>query len=312
MPKLDLNKAFATQNTEDRKKIANSATTLLTAGGTDFNNDKSLLDVKSIKLDRIVEREINDFAQDNIDSLAHSIEQYGLINPISVVHDELKDTYTISSGHRRYKAMCQLHQEYPDYKDYENIDCAVYELTSDKFKLKQGIPYISKEQEQGIYRDSNLESRQLSYSDVAHQIRHLVEKFDDPIYIQKLRENALKNGVKTRNADFDKAKLIINVLSTQKYSGWKRESIRMYVKIYENHREDLMDAIESGEMKVSAAYKSMIEEQNLSRKRKTNKIIELSRAVESIKKESESREYSKEEKTQIREIVETLLGLIEN
>lgn len=313
MPKVDLNNAFATQSTPERKKVAANATSIWTSGGINFNESKSLLNVISLKLSEILTRENNNFSQDNIESLAYSIEKYGLINPISVVHDEEKDTYTITSGHRRYAALCLLHEWYPSEKDYESVDCSVYELTSDEHKLQLGLPYISKEQEEGIYRDSNLETRQLTYSEVAYEIRHIIERFDDPEYLEKLRKRAAKNGTKTKaNTYFDKAKLTLDVLSTQNYSGWKKETVREYIKIWENERHDLIEAIEQGNMKVSAAYKMMIAEQNLSRDRKTNKLTGLTKAVDAIRKEAENKDYSLDEQKEIYEMAQYLLSLVKD
>lgn len=273
--------------------------------------DKASLNIKPLDINKIRTRRKNNFSQENIESLAYSIEKYGLINPISVVHDKKKDTYTIVSGHRRYLALRQLHKQYPSEKDYEFVDCSVYELTDDKKKLKQGLPYISKEQEEGIYRDSNLETRQLTYSEVASEIRHIVERFEDPDYLDKLRKKAAKKGVKTKaNTYFDKAKLTLDVLSTQNYSGWKKETIREYIKIWEAEREDLLEAIENGTMKVSAAYKLIIDDNCLSRDRKTNKLSGLTKAVEALKIEAETKEYSDEEQEEIYQMAQYLLSLV--
>lgn len=309
MPKINLNNAFATQSTPERKKLASDATALMTGGGIDFNTDKSLLNVKSLKLSEVLPREINEFNQENVESLADSIKEYGLISPISVVHDDVNNTYTISSGHRRYAAMCLLHEWEPNNKDYETIDCSVYELTDDKMLLAQGIPYISREQEEGIYRDSNLESRQLTYTDVAHQIRYIVKKFDDEEYVAKLRQRAEAKGIKTR-VDYDKAKLIMSVLSTQQYSGWKKETIRQYLKICESQRQDLIEGVESGQIKVSVAYKTMIQEQNRKRNRKTNKIIALRKAVSDFVKEASKKEYTEDECNEIKKMIGQLEELL--
>ena len=169
MPKVDIKAALSTEETEtaNRRSMARKATSALLGGSGVFGMDEftlvSKLSVQSIPYIKIREREVNEFSDTaDIRSLAESIKLYGLINPLSVVHHTEDDTYVISAGHRRFKAITLLRNDYPDTDRYNNIDCAVYEITDDEFKLKQGLPYISKEQEVGIYLDSNLENRQLT------------------------------------------------------------------------------------------------------------------------------------------------------
>ncbi len=313
MPKVNINSAFAARSMTDegRKKAASHATNLMTAGFDSVILDRSRLDVRSIPIEKIRPREVNEFSITNIESLAESIRIYGLINPLSVVHHEDEDIYYISSGHRRYEALKLLHNTYPADEAYSNIDCAVYEMTTDAFKLAQGLPYITPEQEAGIYRDSNLENRQLTYTEVAHHIRYLVNRFEDPEYVEKLRAHAEEMGVPTRAADFDKAKLIAQVLSESRYEGWNRETIRQYLKVQEAGREDLLDLIEDGSITVFRAYKTAIAETNKSRNRKTNKISALKKSVNAVMKEAETRKYSEAERDTVRQLIEQLKEILE-
>ena len=311
MPKININSAFNQTSMADdnRKKAANNATSFLTSGV--FENDKSKLDVKSVPIEKLRPRETNEFEQTGIDKLAQSIRLYGLINPLSVVYHEEEDVYIISSGHRRYLALKQLHEEYPNDDTYKHIDCAVYEVTTDRFKLAQGLPYITPEQEEGIYRDSNLENRQLTYSEVARQIRYLVKKFDDEDYVDRLRARAKEQGVITRLADYNKTKLILSVLSESHYDGWKTETIRQYLKIVESGQEELLDAIENNEMTVYAAYKKVVLDANQTRKRKTNRLPGLKKKVTEFAREAETRKYTDQELNQIQELISTLQVILD-
>lgn len=313
MPKANINSAFASRAMADegRKKSASHATSIMTAGFDSLVLDRSKLDVRSIPIEKIRPREVNDFSITNIDSLAESIRFYGLINPLSVVHHPDEDIYVISSGHRRYEALKRLHSEYPNDEAFSSIDCAVYEITTDSFKLAQGLPYISPEQEEGIYRDSNLENRQLTYTEVARHIRYLVHRFEDADYVAKLRAHAEELGVPTRAADYDKAKLIMQVLSESRYEGWNRETIRQYLKVQEAGREDLLDLIEDGSITVFRAYKTAIAETNKSRNRKTNKIAALKKSVNAVLKESETRTYTEAEKDTVKQLIRTLEEILE-
>ena len=263
-------------------------------------------------IEKIKPRNINEFADTDTDSLAESIRLCGLINPLSVVYHEKEDIYIISSGHRRYAALKSLHEQYPDVDDYKTIDCSVYEVTDDEFRLSQGLPYISSEQEEAIYRDSNLENRQLSYTDVAHQIRYIVKKFDNPDYIQKLKDRAVQTQGLNSNVDYSKRTLIMSVLAESHYEGWNRETIRQYLKIQEAGREDLLDKIESGEMTVYAAYKETVESKNQTRNRKTNKLSGLSKAIDQFKEEAKDRTYSEKEIKRIRNLIFELELIVKN
>ena len=318
MPKVDINAAFndTKKESSNRRGMARKATGALlggdfSLGASDFANE-SALRVQAIPFEKLREREINEFSDDaDINSLALSIRQCGLISPLSVVHHPEEDIYVISAGHRRYKAISILRNEYPHDDRYKTVDCAVYEVTDDSFKLKQGLPYITKEQEESIYRDSNLESRQLSYEDVAKQIRYIVKRFEDPDYMNKIRDDLAAQGIRTYESHTDKIKLITNVLSTQKYSGWSRETIRQYLQIMDSHREDLLDKIEQGDLRVTAAYKLLVAEAKKSRKRKTTKITALRSAISEFSDEAKNRTYRDDEIKEIEGYIAVLQEIVD-
>lgn len=318
MPKVDITAALQNEEkvTTNRRTMARKATSALLGGPNSFGVNEfaiiSKLRVQAIPYEKIKPREINEFSDTgDINSLAESIKLYGLINPLSVVHHEDEDIYVISAGHRRFKAIGILRSEDPLSEKYNNVDCAVYEVTDDEFKLAQGLPYITKEQEEGIYRDSNLENRQLSYEDVAKQIRYIIGRFDDPSYFNRIRDNLLEKGISIHPTHSDKAKVVVSVLSSQKYSGWSKEIIRQYLTIRDSGREDLLDRIENEGLKVSAAYKIAMKEANKSRKRKTNKITSLRIAMDEFVTEAQKRTYSEKDLDELRKYVQQLQEIIE-
>lgn len=313
MPKVNINAAFEAGKTGDkkRKNAASTATAFMTGGLDSLMLDPTRLDIRSIPIEKIFPREINEFEQKGIETLIESIRLYGLINPLSVVYHAEDDKYIISSGHRRYLALKSLHDEYPDDEAYSFVDCAVYEITTDQFKLKQGLPYISPEQEEGIYRDSNLENRQLSYTDIAHQIRYIIKRFDDPEYIKDIRKHAVKMGFKTRDSDYSKAKLIISIFAQSNYQGWNKETVRQYLKVQEDGREDLLDQIEEGKLSVNAAYKIVVNENKQTRVRRTRKITALKKVFEEVINESNTRYYDEKEIEDLKRIAESIREIIE-
>lgn len=307
MPKANINNALTgyKKPTDNRRKRAEEATALMTGANYDSLEDKTKLDIKSIPLNKINPRKVNEFSVADITGLAESIKLYGLINPLSVIHHPDTDEYIISAGHRRFQAIQQLHDEDPNNPNYQYIDCCVYEITDDPFYLKMGLPYITKEQEEGIYKDSNLQNRQLSYTDVAHQIRYIIQRFDDPEYFERIKRQAQENGVRTYSSA-DRVRLITSVLSTQNYSGWSRETIRQFLKVKEAGREDLIDSIENEGMAVSAAYKEVVKEKNQTRNRRTNKLNGLKKIVAEFKEEAETRKYDLNEINEIKDCIREL------
>lgn len=287
MPK-NYNAAFASMNSDSRKKkSANVTNTLIT--GFDIQLDKTALPIEDIPLTKIKKRPINRYhAIDNLE-LDESIRQYGLINPIAVCHHVGEDTYTISAGERRFDAVTRLNKRYPDNPRFQKVECKVYILTDDTTLLEQGFPYITTEQEEGIYRDSNNLARQLTEKDIASQIRYIIKRFDDPAYVKQLRDTAELAGFNTYSNP-DKAVLIGSVMQSQ--GLWSREKIRQYLIIEKTKNEALLDAIEDGEISVNAAYKQVVEIQSRKRKRKTNKINPLYKSVDALILEAKTQDYN--------------------
>ena len=167
MPKVT-NKALDNQINKLKRSSGVAASQLIASGVGNFVNDSPDVPVRLIPIEHIHPREINDFELSNIPTLAESIEQFGLIDPISVIH-RIGDgeDYTIVAGHRRYTAFKLLHTQHPEEERFTRIPACVYELTDDESLLQRGLPYIDASTEEELYRDSNLQSRQLSYTEVA-------------------------------------------------------------------------------------------------------------------------------------------------
>lgn len=301
------NAAFGGINTVTRRKSGSSTTTTLLSG-VDFEMDKVALPIENIELSKIHKRPINRYHMiDNIE-LDESIRLYGLINPIAVFHRIGEDTYTISAGERRFDAVSRLHERYPENPRFQKIECKVYIITEDTTLLEQGFPYITTEQEEGIYRDSNNLSRQLSEKDIASQVRYIVQRFDDPTYVKKLKDTAELAGFKTYSNP-DKTVLISSVMQTQ--GLWKKEKLRQYLIVYNSHNDKLLDAIESGEISVYAAYKQVVDVQNRKRKRKTNKIQHMFKTIDDLVIESKVQSYSKNDIEKLKECIKKLEKIID-
>jgi hypothetical protein len=298
------NAAFASMNSDSRKKRSADATNaLLTGIPYDISLDKTPLPIETIELSKIKKRPVNRYhAIDNLE-LDESIRQYGLINPIAVCHKVGEDTYTISAGERRFDAITRLNQRYPDNPRFQKVECKVYILTEDTTLLEQGFPYITAEQEEGIYRDSNNLARQLTEKDIASQIRYIIKRFDDPAYVKQLKDTAELAGF-TTYSNPDKTVLISSVMKSQ--GLWSREKIRQYLVIEKTKNEELLDAIEEGTISVNKAYKQVVEVNSRKRKRKTNKISPLNKAIDSLYLEAKTQDYSNEDLEKLEKCIQKL------
>lgn len=316
MAKNDINKAFKSAMTSsDKSHKAISTWTSNTA--EEIVNKTNKLESQFIPLENIKFREINDYhdIDDNLE-LDESIRMYGLINPITVFCDRKQEPippeqrdYTISAGSRRFKAMSRLKDRYPNEPKYYKIECKVYFIVSSEEKQEKhlDVPYITKEEENAIYRDSNNLARQLNDQDIACQMRYIIKRFENKENLEKVRKAAEDLNIHTYSNP-DLYKLITSVMSSQNL--WKREKTREYLIIYKADRTDLLDQIEKGTISVNAAYKEVISTQSKSRKRNTNKIPSFIKSVQELVKESETRTYTDKEIQKLKECKELIETII--
>ena len=262
MPKVS-NKALDNQINKLKRSSGVAASQLIASGVGNFVNDSPDVPVRLIPIEHIHPREINDFELSNIPTLAESIEQFGLIDPISVIH-RIGDgeDYTIVAGHRRYTAFKLLHTQHPEEERFSRIPACVYELTDDERLLQRGLPYIDASTEEELYRDSNLQSRQLSYTEVAKHIRHIIERIDDENYFRRLN-NLSNQSDRYSETKGNKAIIITKLLSDYSYQGWQKETVRRYLKLYEAVKsgsipESVLDEIEEGSYTVKSQYNRYI------------------------------------------------------
>ena len=191
--------------------------------------------IENVQLDKIhVRKEGNFFEQSNIGSLKESIRACGLIDPIQLLKAE--DGYHIIAGHRRFTAYSRLHEEDGDV--FKAIPAIVYQLTDDKdmnlqVSENKEFVWITKETEERIYEDSNLESRQLTYSEVARYVVHILERLENADYRKKILENIER---KWNSEKIDKSQQICKILESYNYTGWSKTTIQRFLKIYDTSK----------------------------------------------------------------------------
>lgn len=304
--------AFANEeqrSAKSKKRVIEESTSFFT--GNVLSNLPSVQST-DIPLDEITPRDINEFDDVKFPLLAQSIYAYGLIQPIIVTKRADNDKYVICSGHRRYNAVKSLHEEYPDDRRFETIECIVYEVTEDPVLLAKGERYISYETEDAIYRETNLQSRQLRYNEVAKQIRYILKRVEDPVFKEKAKKMlAEEYGTRKYGEELNETKLIASVLAAQNYQGWSREKVRQYLVIRDTGDESLLDRIEDGES-VYSIYKQIVKPRN--REKSVNTLLSNAALItdDLSKLNEEGRVFSQQEIKKIKKLISELTLLLDN
>lgn len=139
---------------------------------TESQKEEKAVNVKIIPRAKIVFSETNDYSQDNIEKLAHSILHFKLQNIPSGYYDEDRDVYVIENGERRTRAIDMLVETYSSPEvDIESREYQLYQANVKPFE--KGYPFNlieRREDDQPLTRldevmsqlrleDANLEAR---------------------------------------------------------------------------------------------------------------------------------------------------------
>ena len=201
----------------------------------DGNASGVKINYREIPLEEITPRPINRFRQVGIERLAKSIKNTTLINPIIVakpshlpadseVLKSFKDKgvdvstlkYVIVSGERRYNAFLLLHEE-------ETKDPTKSSLTDYKYgKISARI--LTKEEAQNeelIYTDSNIETRQLSSLEIMINCREMMQSVSTE---EEKKQSLVDMGLDPETTKFNQVK---------------------YCKFYFEHELGILDVTES-------------------------------------------------------------------
>lgn len=251
----------------------------------------------------------NAFSQSNIAGLKESIRECGLIDPIQVLETEDGD-YRIIAGHRRFTAFSQLYEE-TQSDDYKAIPAIVYQLTENKdLNLSMDSScekvFITKETEEKIYADSNLQSRQLSYGEVAHFVKKMIEKLEDDEYRKRVSQDAHK----VEFSKLDRGKQISLLLADYKFEGWSVTTVKRFIDIvdlskYSERAKEAVTAIskpfeEDGEkpMSVKTASKALKDEIKFYKIVETPVSTRSAKKISSVEKNLKKKWTSAEEKNE--------------
>lgn len=251
----------------------------------------------------------NAFSQSNISGLKESVRECGLIDPIQVLETGEGD-YRIIAGHRRFTAFSQLYEETQN-DDYKAIPAIVYQLTENKALNLTMDPscekvFITKETEEKIYADSNLQSRQLSYGEVAQFVKKMIEKLEDDEYRKRVSQDAHK----VEFSKLDRGKQISLLLADYKFEGWSVTTVKRFIDIvdlskYSGRAKEAVNAIskpfeEDGEksMSVKTASKALEDEIKFYKILETPVSTRSAKKFSSVEKNLKKKWISAEEKNE--------------
>lgn len=177
-------------------------------------------DVRHIPLVDIDPNDKNFFEVDDVQDLMESIEVHGVLQPLVVVQHG--QGYRLLAGHRRLKALQQLHEAVKMDKRWGTAPCVV-------------LPPMSDAMEQMVLIQTNTTARQLSY----------VEKMEAAIRLKKILLRLKSEGVKLpgRLRDIQAEQLEIS----------RAELARMEV-IQKNLMPPFMDMLKANKINAAAAY----------------------------------------------------------
>lgn len=177
-------------------------------------------DARHIPLVDIDPNDKNFFEVDDVQDLMESIEVHGVLQPLVVVQHG--QGYRLLAGHRRLKALQQLHEADKMDKRWATAPCVV-------------LPPMSDAMEQMVLIQTNTTARQLSYA----------EKMEAAIRLKKILLRLKSEGVKLpgRLRDIQAEQLEIS----------RAELARMEV-IQKNLIPPFMDKLKSNKINAAAAY----------------------------------------------------------
>lgn len=299
MPKrsqLEL-KGLPVKNVSDQTEYSKEKETSNRFNGISKPTALYKIPVVDIPVDKVLIRKVNEFDMSmQTDTLESSIESFGLIHPIVVV-DNGDGTYTVTSGNRRLTAYQNLNARYPDGK-FALIPACVYRV-GDSSEVTDDNNVITRDTEQSLYMDANLETRQISFSDALKHIDYLQEKItSNDALIQnaidrytKLREQRNPNSKKAtyKKEDFSgnmRDQLISDILTNDlKFSGWSASTLKRYRIICEaaydhpnnevrTYARQLINKLKSNDEKytIKTAYNDLLEKEGKGTTKKTSKV----------------------------------------
>ena len=265
----------ATEETTNESKEPSSAVPLLRPAKPQEEDPLRPLELKYISRRKIKFHENNDYQQDDIEMLAESILNYGLIHPMEAYYDGEEDVYILESGERRTRAIDLLLDRYLHADcDEESIEYTLFLKNVKGFA--NGYPL-------NVVRPNLTESGDLTELEKINSLLRLDEanlqvREIDPlaraVYLKRQKELLQK-----RNALLPQY-LRINInQSLAKNSGLTERTVMKYTSIAEKLIPELQEAFREKSITLNegSSYAQLTEEEQRC-------LLELIRSGEKVSK----------------------------
>lgn len=206
------------------------------------------MNIKSIPREQIKKNPENKYSISGIPSLAESIKQFGLAQPLHVAEEE-NGVYKLLGGERRLTAIDMLiaDETVTDWTKETRIPCVVKGINDVKLDLspenKERYAIITTNKEQREYSDRDTYMEILEWKKIIEELREKgIEYIDGRGDDGKENPIAIK-GEKTRD-----------ILS--KTTGISRGQVNKFEAVEKNGTEKLKDALLSGKISIATASKA--------------------------------------------------------
>lgn len=214
---------------------------------SDISKGAVVMDVVNIPRDQIQKNPNNHYSISGIDSLAESIKQYGLLQPLHVM--EAENGYRLLGGERRLTAIDTLIKDdaVSDWTEDTLIPCVVKDAEDVKLDLspenKERYAIITSNREQRAYTDGDRYMEIQEWKKIIDELRSKGIEYINGVDEEGNEKKVGIKGEKTRD-----------ILAQA--TGMSRGQINNYETVYNSGTDKLKDALLQGKISVSTAAKA--------------------------------------------------------
>lgn len=214
---------------------------------SDISKGAVVMDVVNIPRDQIQKNPNNHYSISGIDSLAESIKQYGLLQPLHVM--ETVNGYRLLGGERRLTAIDTLIKDDAvlDWTEDTLIPCVVKDAEDVKLDLspenKERYAIITSNREQRAYTDGDRYMEIQEWKKIIDELRSKGIEYINGVDEEGNEKKVGIKGEKTRD-----------ILAQA--TGMSRGQINNYETVHNSGTDKLKDALLQGKISVSTAAKA--------------------------------------------------------
>ena len=214
---------------------------------SDISKGAVVMDVVNIPRDQIQKNPNNHYSISGIDSLAESIKQYGLLQPLHVM--ETENGYRLLGGERRLTAIDTLIKDdaVSDWTEDTLIPCVVKDAEDVKLDLspenKERYAIITSNREQRAYTDGDRYMEIQEWKKIIDELRSKGIEYINGVDEEGNEKKVGIKGEKTRD-----------ILAQA--TGMSRGQINNYETVHNSGTNKLKDALLQGKISVSTAAKA--------------------------------------------------------